>query len=188
MKFCRLLAAVVLMPLALFSTERPLKIDPERSYVDVDVKVTVGSFTAHLDVFDTNFTVDDSGKIKTAVFNFQFADLKTGNAERDAKMIEWLGGGSPAGKFELGILALAPDGQGQITGKLTFHNATQRIEFPVEVHQADGTYVMTASTTIDYRDWNLKVIKRALVYKVSPEVRVRFKLTGTLPAPPAPKE
>jgi len=103
-------------------------------------------------------------------------------------MLEWLGGGSPAGKFELGLLALAPDGQGQITGKLSFHDATQRLEFPVEVTHADGTYVMTATTTIDYRDWNLKVIKKALVYKVSPEVRVRFKLTGTLPAPPAAKE
>jgi polyisoprenoid-binding protein YceI len=188
MRFPRFLIPFVLLPLVLFSAERPLKIDASRSYVDVDVKMTVGSFTAHLDSFTTNFAVDDSGKIKTGVFTFKFTDLKTGNPDRDAKMIEWLGGGTPEGKFELAILALAPDGQGQVTGKLTFHGAGQRIEFAVNITQENGTYVMTGDTTIDYRDWNLKVIKKAYVYRVDHDVRVRFKFTGSLPAPPEAKE
>jgi len=185
MKCLRLLVALVLLPLVSFAADRPLKIDKERSYIDVDVKVTAGSFTARLENYDTSFSVDAAGKIKTAVLKFNFTDLKTGKPDRDASMIKWLGGGAPEGKFEVGILALAPDGQGQVTGKLTCHGQTARVEFPVNVTQAYGTYTITGETTIDYRDWALKVIKMALVLKVDPLVKIRFKFTGTLPAAPA---
>ena len=185
MKFFRLLVALILLPLALSAADRSLKIDKTRSYVDVDVKVTAESFTGRLENYDTTFSVDPAGKIKTAALAFKFTDLKTGKTDRDAKMIEWLGGGAPEGKFEVGILAVAPDGQGQVTGKLTFHGQTERVEFPVNVTQSDGTYVITGEATIDYRQWALKVIRMALVMKVDPIVKIRFKFTGTLPAVPA---
>jgi polyisoprenoid-binding protein YceI len=171
----RLIALLILLPLALFAAERPLKIDRSRSFVDVDVDATK-NFTAHLDAYDIRVSVDDAGKIKTAVFSFKFTDLKTGNTERDAHMIEWLGGGTPEGRFELGNLAVSPNGQGQLSGRLTFHGVTERIEFPVEVTKADGVYTMTGETTLDYREWNLKVIRKALLFTVDPEVKVRFKL------------
>ena len=183
MKCYRLLVALVLLPLALSAADRALKIDKTRSYIDVDVDTTV-NFTARLENYDTTFSVDAAGKIKTAVLAFKFTDLKTGKTDRDAKMISWLGGGEPQAKFEVGILALTPDGQGQVTGKLTMHGETQRVEFPVMVTQADGTYTVTGETTIDYRDWKLKVIKMAFVLKVDPAVKIRFKFTGTLPAAP----
>jgi len=184
MKCYRLLVALAILPLALSAADRSLKIDKARSYVDVDVHTTV-NFTGRLENYDTTFSVDAAGKIKTAVLQFNFTDLKTGKTDRDAKMIEWLGGGAPEGKFEVGILALAPDGQGQVTGKLTFHGQAQRVEFPVNVNQADGTYTITGEATIDYQQWALKVIKLAFVLKVDPEVKIRFKFTGTLPPPPA---
>ena len=184
MKCYRLLVALVFLPLALSAADRSLKIDKARSYVDVDVHTTV-NFTGRLENYDTTFSVDAGGKIKTAILNFNFSDLKTGKTDRDAKMIEWLGGGMPEGKFELGIIALAPDGQGQVTGKLTFHGESQRVEFPVNVTQADGTYTITGEATIDYRDWSLKVIKMAFVLKVDPQVKIRFKFTGTIPVVPA---
>ncbi len=183
MKCSRLLVALFLLPLALAAADRALKIDKTRSYVDVDVDATV-NFTARLENYDTTLSVDAAEKIKTAVLAFKFTDLKTGKPERDAQMITWLGGGEPAGKFEIGILAIAPDGQGQVTGKLTFHGESQRVEFPVNVTQADGTYIITGEATIDYRQWNLKVIKKALLFKVNPSVKIRFKFTGTLPAVP----
>ena len=185
MKCLRLLVALFLLPLALSAADRSLKIDKARSYVDLDVKATVGSFTGRLENFETNFSVDAAGKIKTAVLSFQFAELKTGNPDRDTKMLEWLGGGAPAGKFEVGILALAPDGQGEVTGKLTFHGQSQRVEFPVNVTQTDGTYTVTGEAAVDYRQWDLKTIKLAHLLKVNPLVNVRFKFTGVLPAPPA---
>lgn len=181
MKCLRLLVALVLLPLALSAADRTLKIDKARSYVDVDVDATV-NFTARLENYDPVFTVDAAGKIKSATLAFNFTDLKTGKTERDAKMIEWLGGGTPEAKFEVGIIALAPDGQGQVTGKLTFHGQTSRVEFPVNTTKTDGTYTITGEASLDYREWNLKVIKMAFVLKVDPVVKIRFKFTGTLPA------
>ncbi|MBL9216152.1 MAG: YceI family protein [Opitutaceae bacterium] len=176
----RFLAALMLLvPLAAFAAERPLKFDKGRTFIDVDVKATVDSFTGRLEAYDAKVNVDDAGKIKNAAFAFRFADLKTGKAERDAKMLEWLGGGDPVGRFEMGTLALTPDGQGQVSGRLTFHGVGERIEFPVNVTQADGVYTITGETTIDYRHWQLKVIRIALMLKVDPEVRIRFKLVGT---------
>jgi len=178
MKVLRLLIPLLLLPLASLAAERSLKVDRGRSFVDVDVDATV-NFTAHLDVYDVRLTVDDSGKIKSGIFTFKFADLKTGKPERDARMIEWLGGGLPAGRFELGNLAVTPDGQGQASGRLIFHEVTERIEFPVNIERADGTYTITGETTIDYRTWDLKVIRTAFVMKVNPRVKIRFKFTGT---------
>jgi len=184
MKALRLLAPLLLLPCVLLAAERSLKIDRSRSFVDVDVDATK-NFTAHLDAYDTRVGVDDLGKIKNAVFTFKFADLKTGNESRDTAMIKWLGGGSPEGRFELGNLALTPDGQGQASGRLIFHGVTERIEFPVNVVKADGAYTITGETTIDYQHWNLKVIRMAFVFTVSPEVKIRFKLTGVPMEEPA---
>ena len=181
MIFSRRLAPLLLLPLTLAAAEHALKVDRSRSFVDVDVDATK-NFTAHLDRYDAKVMVDDAGKIKSAVFTFKFADLKTGNDARDTDMIKWLGGGDPEGRFELGNLALTPDGQGQASGRLTFHGVTDRVEFPINLVKADGSYTFTAETTIDYRNWNLKIIRKALLFTVSPEVKIRFKLTGA-PAP-----
>jgi len=178
MKSLRVLATLFLLPLVLSAAERGLKVDPARSYVDVDVKSTVDNFTAHLDAYVLRATVDDKGRIKTATLTFRFDDLKTGKEERDKKMLEWLGGNEPAGKFELGILALAPDGQGQVTGNLSFHGATSLVEFPVNVIKSADSYVITGEALIDYRTWKLKVFRTFGVLKVDPFVKIRFKFTG----------
>lgn len=181
----RLLASVLLLPCLLLAAERPLKVDRSRSFVDVDVDATK-NFTAHLDAYDAKIMVDDAGKIKSAVFTFKFTDLKTGNTDRDADMIKWLGGGVPEGRFELGNLAVTPNGQGQASGRLIFHGVTERIEFPVEVAKVDNGYSVTGQVTLDYRHWGLKKIRKALLFTVEPEVQVRFKLTGEpVDTPPA---
>jgi polyisoprenoid-binding protein YceI len=178
------LALLVLLPLSVLAAERPLKIDRSRSFVDVDVDATK-NFTAHLDHYEAKLMVDDAGKIKSGVFTFKFSDLKSSNNDRDADMIKWLGGGDPEGRFELGNLAITPNGQGQASGRLTFHGATERVEFPINLTKEDGTYTITAETTIDYRQWNLKVIRKAFLFTVDPLVKIRFKLTGTVVTEPA---
>jgi len=184
MKFLPLLTLALLTPLAAGATDRSLKIDRSGTFVDVDVDATI-NFTAHLDAYDARVLVDDAGKIKSAVFAFKFADLRSGKPDRDADMIKWLGGGEPDGRFEMGNLALTPDGQGQVSGRLTFHGVTERVEFPINVTRTGDTYAITGETTIDYRTWNLKVIRKAFLFTVSPEVKVRFKLTGVPVAEPA---
>jgi len=189
MKSFRPLALVLalLLPVASFAAERLLKLDPAKSYVEVDVSVTVGSFTAHLDNYELRATADDKKSVKSTLLTFKFSDLKTGKPDRDAKMIEWLGGGDPTGKFESGIVALTPDGQGRVTGYLTMHGEKSLVEFPVQVTKADGVITITGQATVDYRNWKLKTIRMAMVAKVDPEVKVRFKFTGTVgdlvPAP-----
>ena len=73
-----ILALLLLLPLALTAADRSLKVDRARSYVDVDVKATVDSFTARLEAYDLHATVDERGRVKTAALTFRFADLKTG--------------------------------------------------------------------------------------------------------------
>jgi polyisoprenoid-binding protein YceI len=178
------LGLLLLLPLVL-RADQLLKIDPARSYVDVDVKATVGSFTGHLDRYTAAMTLDDKGKIKTATLDFKFADLRTGKPDRDQDMIQWLGGGEPAGRFELGILALTPSGQGQVTGSLTFHDTTQLVEFPVNISRSGDTLTITGEARFDYTNWKLKVIRKMGLVKVNPEIGVRFKFTGE-PAGPVP--
>ena len=155
MKVFRPLLALALLPLAALAAEHALKIDKTRTFVDVDVNATI-NFSGHLDAFDAKLTADDAGKIKSAVFTFKFSDLKTGKPDRDADMIKWLGGGEPTGRFEMGNLALTPDGQGQVSGRLIFHGVTELVEFPINITRADGVYTVIGEATIDYRNWGLK--------------------------------
>jgi polyisoprenoid-binding protein YceI len=173
-------AAVAANPAA--APERALKIDRSKSYVDIDVKATLHKFTGRLERYELTIPIDAAGKIKDALLQFKFTDLKTGNGERDEAMIHWLGGGEPAGAFDLGLLALTPDGQGQASGKLTFNGQTQLVEFPVNVRAQDGIYTVTGQTTFDYRNWGLKIFRKFGVAKVDPEVTVRFQFVGELPA------
>jgi polyisoprenoid-binding protein YceI len=187
MKSVRFLVALFLLPLALSAADRLLKADPAKSYVDVDVKVTIGDFTAHLDRYDLTAVIDAKNKFKSGVLTFKFADLKTGKPDRDEAMVAWLGGDNPTGKFEIGIIALTPDGQGRVTGNLTFHGTSSLVEFPVMVVRDGSDYTITGEVTVDYRNWNLKKIRKAGLITVDPEVKVRFKFAGTtVEAPPAP--
>jgi polyisoprenoid-binding protein YceI len=163
------------------AAERTLKLDRSKSYVDVDVKATLDSFTGHLDRYELAVPLDANGKIKDALLKFKFTDLRTGKPDRDAEMIKWLGGGEPEGSFDLGLLALAPDGQGQASGKLAFHGETQFIEFPVLVKVQNGVYTVTGKTTIDYRNWGLKKFRKFGLATVDPEVTIRFQFVGALP-------
>lgn len=186
MKTSSLLLLSLLLPLTA-AAERVLKVDKSATFLDVDVDATV-NFTSHLDAYDARVAVDDNGRIRSAVFSFQFSDLHSGKPERDAEMIQWLGGGQPAGRFEMGNLALTPDGQGQVSGRLTFHGVTERVEFPILLLKTGDVFTVSGETTLDYRTWNLKVIRKALLFTVSPQVKVRFKLTGTPVDEPAKVE
>jgi polyisoprenoid-binding protein YceI len=165
------------------AADHDLKVDRSRSFVDVDVKSTLDSFTGRLEAYAARLTADDADKIRAVEFSFKFANLRTGKPERDAKMIAWLGGGDPEGKFVLGALALTPSGQGRASGRLTFHGSAQMVEMPVQVSLVNGEYTITGHATIDYRDWGLKVIRKLGLAKVDPEVKIRFKLVAA-PAPP----
>lgn len=178
MKLLRLLVCLAVLPAGL-AAAATLKVDRHRSFVNVDVKATVGSFTGRLEAYEARVTFEPAGRIRAATFRFRFADLKTGDAERDAEMLRWAGGPDAAGAFTLGALALTPDGQGHATGRLVMNGRPELIEFPVNVSQLDGVWTLEGAATLRYTDWGLKVVRRFVVVKVDPEVKVRFKLIGT---------
>jgi polyisoprenoid-binding protein YceI len=184
MNVARLLA-LLLLPAAVFAADKVVKVDKSRSFIEADVDATK-NFTTRLEKYEITLFTDGNGKIKNTVLAFKFTDLKSGDQARDDDMIKWLGGGEPEAKFESGMVALAPDGQGQATGRLTFHGATQMLEFPINVVKEGDTYTLTGEETIDYREWGLKVIRKMLVLTVNPQVKIRFKLVGTLSDAPAP--
>lgn len=184
MNVARLLATLLLLPAAVFAADRVVKVDKSRSFIEADVDATK-NFTTRLEQYDLAITTDGAGKIKSSILTFKFTNLKSGDAARDADMIKWLGGGEPEARFESGVIALAPDGQGQATGRLTFHGATQLIEFPINVTKEGEVYTLVGEETINYKDWGLKVIRKALILTVNPEVKIRFKLVGTLADAPA---
>lgn len=169
------LVLLLVLPVALPATGA-LRVDPARSFVNVDVKATVGSFTARLEAYDAQIGLDERGRIRTATFAFRFVHLKTGDAKRDAEMLAWLGGDDPAASFQLGALAVAPDGQGHATGRLLLNGQVHLVEMPVNITQLDGEWTITGAATLRYTDWGLKVIRRIGLLKVDPELRVRFKL------------
>lgn len=182
----RLLPVVLAFAAALAALPAPaqtLRVDRARSFVDVDVKFTLGSFTGRLERYTATLENDPAGRIRAARLEFRFADLKTGDPERDAHMLAWLGRGDPIGVYELGVLALAPDGQGQASGRLTFNGQTRRVEFPVLVTRGDDILTVAGETTIDTRQWGLKPLRHRIVVKVDPEVRIRFRLVAPLPVP-----
>ncbi len=184
MKVARLFLPLLLVPAAVFAADRIVKVDKTRSFIEADVDATK-NFTARLEQYELAITTDGAGKIKSSVLTFKFTDLKTGNTSRDEDMIKWLGGGVPEARFESGIIALAPDGQGQATGRLTFHGSTQMVEFPILVTKEGDTYTLTGEETVDYHEWGLKTIRKALLFTVNSEVKIRFKLVGTLADAPA---
>ncbi|WP_438480593.1 YceI family protein [Oleiharenicola lentus] len=190
MKIPRCLNVLVLaLPLIGFAAgPGVLKVDRSRSFIEVDVDATK-DFTARLDHYDLAVTFDAANKVKSAVLTFKFTDLKTSDSKRDADMIAWLGGGSPEGKFDLGNIAQVPNGQGQVSGRLSFHGAVERVEIPISFAREGNDFTITGETVIDYRNWNLPKIRKAMLFTVDPDVKVRFKISGTVvEAPPEPKK
>ena len=166
------------------AAELPLKIDAAQSRVDVVVKATVDSFTGRLEAYDAAIIVEPvAGEIRSARFAFHFADVKTGKKDRDEQMHEWQDTPHhPDGEFVLTSLAKV-DGALMANGTLRLHDHAQEIRFPVSVSHEGGLFAIDGDAVIDTRDFGLPIIKKFLVLKVDPEVRVRFHLQGNAETP-----
>ena len=163
---------------------RELTVDKEHTRIEVAVHATVDSFVGHLAAYQASVAVaPDSGRIERAEVRFQFADLKTGKADRDAKMLAWEESGKfPDGVFVLTALQPRTGGQYDAQGRLTLHGVQRAIAFPVSLstdHQK--TYTVDGEARIDTREFNLPIIRMALVLKVDPVVVVRFHLQANAP-------
>lgn len=161
----------------------PLQIDYKQSKIDVAVSSTIDSFVGHLDNYKAVVDCDASARLPTkASVSFNFADLKTGNADRDAEMLKWLGYSTmPTASFVLtgwrqsGTTTLA-------LGQLTIHGVKKDIAMPVTVKHFAGDWEATGSAALDYTDFNLPKIRKMVVLVVDPHLKVNFHIVGKLAA------
>lgn len=156
-----------------------LEIDRTNSRIDVDVKATGDSFTAHLKDFDAAIDLADDSRITAAHVTFHFRDLATGKDSRDEKMHAWQKTDTfPDGEFVLGSLQPAAGGGFTANGRLTFHGVTHDLQFPVAVQHSGAVYALDGDAALDTREFALPIIRLLGLLKVNPVVHVRFHLQG----------
>lgn len=180
MNYRSLCLAAVLLAGGARAAEAPLTIDAAQSRVEIGVKATVDSFTGKLERYDAVIVVDPaSAEVRSARFAFRFEDVKTGKADRDEEMHKWQDTPhNPDGVFTLVSFARGEDGGRVATGTLVFHGRSREITFPVSITHDGGLYAIDGEATLDTRDFGLPVIKKFLLLKVDPAVKVRFHLQG----------
>ncbi|GAA5484256.1 protein YceI [Haloferula sargassicola] len=157
-----------------------MKVDKGRSRIQVDAKATGHSFTGTLKDYTANVQ-GDASSLKPQAFELKwtFDNLKTGEKDRDEKMLEWLGGAKPAGSFTF-TKTWDKGGQHYAMGNLTIHGVSKAISFPYTV-QKDGDWVTIDGTaTMDYTNFGLPIIRSMALMTVKPGLSIRFHLVGKI--------
>jgi len=155
-----------------------LKVDKERSRIQVDAKATGHEFTGTLGDYKATISGTSDKLLPTAVeLTWKFADLKTGDEKRDAEMIKWLGGGGPEGSFKF-IKTWSDGGKDFAQGTLKIHGVSKTLAFPF-IAKKEGKWVTIDGTAqLDYQNFGLPIIRNMAVMKVEPALQVRFHLVG----------
>jgi len=182
MKCANLILAVVWgAALAVNAIAAPLTIDFQQSKIQVAVSSTIDSFVGHLDKFESAIDCDPKDALPAkADVTFDFANLKTGNPDRDATMLGWLAyATNPMASFHLS--GWKQTGTTNVaSGRLTIHGVSKAVEMPTLVTHEGTKWEISGQVTLDYRDFNLPKIRKALVLTVDPKLVVTFRLVGQL--------
>lgn len=157
-----------------------LKVDKDKSRIQVDAKATGHSFTGTLGDFRARVTGDAAALTPSTVsLAWKFSDLKTGDAKRDAEMIAWLGGKDPEGSFRF-LKTWTDGGKTYAQGEIRIHGAAKTIAFPYTVKKEGNWVTIDGTAGLDYQDFGLPVIRAMAVMTVDPKLAVRFHLVGEL--------
>ena len=170
-----------LTAIAMTSSAAQLEIDPQQSKIEVAVSSTFDSFVGHLDKYQAAVECDPTATLPAkAEVNFNFGDLKTGDKDRDAAMLKWLEYDShQTASFHLTGWDQAGTAN-MALGDLTIHGITVAVRMPVAVKRADGAWDISGQTVIDYKDFKLPKIRKALILTVNPKLKVKFHLVGKI--------
>lgn len=160
-----------------------LSVDSQQSKIEVAVSATVDSFVGQLEKYQADIDCASNTNLPDkAAVTFDFKDLKTGNPKRDTEMLKWLDYSTkPSCRFTLtdwktvGATNFAE-------GTITIHGVKKTIEMPVTVGQTGTHLTIAGSADLNYRDFDLPIIRKMLVLTVDPHLHVSFHLVGTLPA------
>lgn len=169
-----------LSALGSLATAADLKVDPERSRIQVDVKATGHNFTGDLKSYKANISGDADVLTPSAVsLTWKFTDLDTNEKDRDAEMIKWLGGKAAAGSFTM-TKTWQKDGKNYIQGELSIHGVKKTISFPYTSKKEGDWVTIDGTATMNYQDFSLPLIKTMVFMTVDPELTVRIHLVGEI--------
>jgi polyisoprenoid-binding protein YceI len=155
-----------------------LKIDNGSSWLKVACKATGHSWTAQLKKFTVSASGDEVTLTPSAVaFSWNFANLDSNEADRDAKMLTWLK--NPSGSWKMTSQWKDSNGQQYVKGPITIAGVSKEITIPVVVNQSGKTTTIDGEVWLDTSDHSLPTVKM-LVMSVNPKMRVNFHLEGSL--------
>jgi len=176
-KFAQFLG--LLLSMAGVTHSATLEVDPGRSRIQVDAKATGHGFTGTLEKYTARVTGDVATLAPVGFeLNWNFQDLKTADADRDAEMIKWLGGGNPAGSFKFVKSWTDKQGVTNAQGTLTIHGVSKTVYFPYTVKKDGPQVTIDGKVAMDYQNFNLPVVRAMLVMTVDPKLVVGFHLVG----------
>lgn len=177
--FIRVIIASVLFSTTLQAGN--FSVNPANSEILVDSKAspphTVTSFVRK---YQSDIQIDpDTLAVSSARFTFQLKDLDSEHEKRDKKMNSWIESDKfPEIVFEMSDVSII-DGQNVAKSSLSMHGISKSVNVPFDVSKNGDTISIDGSADFSYEDWGLEII-RLFIFKVKPELNVRFHLEGTL--------
>lgn len=178
-----LFAALAALTGPLTAAPLQLKLDPAASSLTFAARVNIGidSFTGTVDAWTLDLTMPADGDLPDhAVFSANVAAMKTGKDKRDTEMRHWLEDTTFAAiRYEMKTIRQTATGT-EADGELTIHGKTQPLTMPITIERKDATLTVRGEVTLDYRTFDLKIVRMAGFVTVKPEVKVVFVASGTL--------
>ncbi len=179
----RVLAGAAVLASPLSAGALRLKVDPAASSVTFAARVNIGidSFTGTVEHWSLDLTMPPAGDLPDhAVFTCDVLAMKTGKDKRDAEMQHWLENDKhPEVRFAMKDIHKTAGGL-EADGDLTIHGQTQPITIPLTIERKDAHLNVRGEVTVDYRNYDLKIVRLAGFVTVKPEVKVVFVVQGTL--------
>lgn len=158
-----------------------MNVDAQKSWLKLDCKATGHSWTAQVKTFTASVTGDDVSLVPSAAeVKWKFSDIDSAEADRDAKMLNWLDAAkNPTGSWKM--TGHWKDGTGQqfVKGPLTIAGVSKEIVIPVTAKKNGNVVSLDGETWIDTTDFSLPIIKM-FVLTVNPKVKISFHLEGAI--------
>lgn len=179
MKSKNIVTLIGILLSAALSHAATLEVDSSRSRIQVDAHATGHDFTGTLKKYTAKVS-GDAASMKPEGFElgWSFKDLETGDADRDAEMLKWLGGGDPKGSFRFTKSWTDKDGKTHGMGTLKIHGVSREVSFPYSVEKDSGWVTIDGTVSMDYQNFKLPVVRAMAVMTVDPKLKVRFHVVG----------
>lgn len=184
-KLLSLTAGIFLIFQPSTSQAASLKVDYEKSNITVHANATGGGFKGYLKKYEAKISGDASTlKPSATSITWKFADLDTKEEKRNAKMLSWLDTGKhPGGSFTLTRIfekTVVGKTQTYALGKISIHGVSKQIVFPINYAKNGNTLTISGQASLTTTDFDLPIIRMAIVATVNPKLVINFTLTGTI--------